>query len=188
LKGSIVNAREVACARRLVFLRAESEGVNVDTFVRVSGVGLIRLDPREVRTFTLRETILAVKLELSGDDGVLTPAVHVKRGLRENEGSGIRDTRVLIGDVGESTIGGSKVWLVISIVRTIPVSSETSKLRIIKSTGIVEKTISIDVRTGITSKSSGTSESMDSVGESIDGIGVVEGLSTEDLEEDRVAD
>jgi hypothetical protein len=54
------------------------------------------LDPREVGTFTLREAILAVKLELSGDDGVLSPAVHIQRGLREDECAGIRDTRVLL--------------------------------------------------------------------------------------------
>jgi hypothetical protein len=53
------------------------------------------LDPREVRSFTLRETILAVKLELSDDDGVLSPAVHVKRGLRENECASIRNTGVI---------------------------------------------------------------------------------------------
>ena len=73
---------------------SQSKGVHVDTLIRVAGVGLVRLDPREVGTFTLREAILAVKLELSGDDGVLAPAVHVKRGLRKNECASIRDTRV----------------------------------------------------------------------------------------------
>jgi hypothetical protein len=79
----------------LVFLRAESKGVYVNTFIRVAGVGLVRLDPREVRSFTLREAVLAVKLELSGDDRVLSPTMHVKRGFREDEGAGIRDTRVI---------------------------------------------------------------------------------------------
>jgi hypothetical protein len=79
-----------------VLLRAESKRVHVNTLIRVSGVGLVRLNPREVRTFTLREAVLAVKLELSGDDGILSPAVHVQRGLREDEGTGIRDTRVIL--------------------------------------------------------------------------------------------
>jgi hypothetical protein len=53
-----------------VFLWAKSERVNVNTFIRIAGVGLVRLDPREVRSFTLREAILAVKLELSGNNRV----------------------------------------------------------------------------------------------------------------------
>jgi hypothetical protein len=55
-------------------------------------VGLVRLDPREVGTFTLREAILAVKLELSDDNRVLTPTVHIQRGLSEDEGACIRDS------------------------------------------------------------------------------------------------
>jgi hypothetical protein len=53
-----------------VLLRAKGERINVNTFIRATGVRLVRLDPREVRSFTLRETILAVKLELSGDNRV----------------------------------------------------------------------------------------------------------------------
>jgi hypothetical protein len=87
------------------------------------------LDPREIRSFTLRETILAVKLELSDDDGVLSPAVHVKRGLRENECTGIRDTRVIKVRAVASITGNSnttKVNLVVGVRRTMPVSSEAS--------------------------------------------------------------
>ena len=62
LKDSVVNSGEVAAARGLVFLRAKSKGVYVDTSVRVAGVVLVRLDNIKVRTLTLRETILAVKL------------------------------------------------------------------------------------------------------------------------------
>jgi hypothetical protein len=148
------------------------------------------LDPREVRTFTLRETILAVKLELSDDDGVLSPAVHVKRGLRENECTSIRDTRVIevravvnISRNGNTT----KVNLVVGVRGTVPVSSEASSRDVVKSTSILEETTSINVCTRVSSKSRGATESMDSVGESINGIGVVEGLSTEDLEEESIA-
>jgi hypothetical protein len=51
----------------------------------------------------------------------------------------------------------------------------------------LEETSSINVGTRIGSDGSGASESVDSIGESIDGISVVEGLSTEDLEEESIA-
>jgi len=101
-------------------------------------VGLVRLDPREVRTFTLREAVLAVKLELSGDDRVLSPTVHVKRGLAKNECSGIRNTRVLevastsrkvskdVSRSNRNNTRSTKVSLVVRVARTVPVSSEAS--------------------------------------------------------------
>jgi hypothetical protein len=109
LKGSIVNAREVARSTWLMLLGPQREGINVDTSVRSLSVVLVRLDKVEVSAFTLRETILAVKLELSGDNRVLTPAVEVKRSLSENESTGIRNTRVLKGL--RLTITRSKVGL-----------------------------------------------------------------------------
>ena len=120
---------------------------------------MVRLNPREVGSFTLREAILAVKLELSGDDRVLTPAVHVKRGFREDESTSIRNSRVLkvrrsgsrLKSLNSSSIKTSnvqrnlrstKVSLVVRIGRTMPVTSETgnSKLSraVIKSTSILE--------------------------------------------------
>jgi len=75
---------------------AKSKGVYIDTLVRCAGVGLVRLDPREVGALTLREAVLAVKLELSGDDGVLAPAVHVEGSLGEDKCAGVGDTRVVI--------------------------------------------------------------------------------------------
>jgi hypothetical protein len=51
----------------------------------------------------------------------------------------------------------------------------------------LEKTASINVGTGISSNTSRASESMDSVGKSIDGISVVEGLSTKYLEKEGIA-
>jgi hypothetical protein len=78
-----------------MFLRSQCKAVHVNTFIRVTCVGLVRLDPREVGTFTLREAVLAVKLELSDDDRVLTPTMHIKGGLSENECSGIRYTRTI---------------------------------------------------------------------------------------------
>jgi hypothetical protein len=184
-----------------MFLRAESKRIHVNTLIRVSGVGLVRLNPREVRSFTLREAILAVKLELSGDDGVLSPAVHIQRGLREDEGTSIRDTRVILvttrllersNDRSRETSGvqgnsiTSKIYLIVRIGGAVPVSSETIRGNVVKSTSVLEQTTSINVSAGISSNRLRTSESVDSIGESIDGISVVEGLSTEDLEKESI--
>ena len=93
LKGGVINSGEVATSRRLVLLGAKGEGVGVDTGIRGTGVVLERLDNIEVRTLTLGETVLSVKLKLSGDDRVLTPAMHVEGSLGKDESSGIRDVR-----------------------------------------------------------------------------------------------
>jgi hypothetical protein len=160
------------------------------------------LDPREVGTFTLREAVLAVKLELSGDDGVLSPAVHVQRGLREDECAGVRNTRVILvrtrvlersnnGSGETSSVHGnsvaSKVDLIVRIGGSVPVSSETFRRDVVKSTSVLEQTTSVNVGIGVSSDGSGTSESVDSVGESVDGISVVKGLGTKDLEEESIA-
>jgi hypothetical protein len=164
-----------------MFLGAKSKRVYVNTLIRIAGVGLVRLDPAEVRSFTLREAVLSVKLELSSYNGVLSPAVHVKRGFGKNEGTGIRYTRVV--EVTSST----EVGLGVGVSRTVPVSGETITWDIIKSTRILEKTTSIDEGAAISSNSCGATESMDGVGESVNSIGVVEGLSTKNLEEKSIA-
>ena len=105
LKDSVVNSGEVAAARGLVFLRAKSEGVYVDTGIRAAGVVLVGLDYVKVGSLTLREAVLAVKLKLSGYYRVLTPAVHVKSGLGKNECSGIRYSGTL-GSTSTGTIEG----------------------------------------------------------------------------------
>jgi len=89
LEDSVINAREVAAAAGLVLFRAKGKGVYVDTSVGGTGVVLEGLDYVKVAALTLREAVLAVELELGSDDGVLTPAVHVKSSLREDEGAGI---------------------------------------------------------------------------------------------------
>jgi hypothetical protein len=60
-----------------MFLRPQSKRIHADTRIRGSSVVLERLDNIEVRTFALREAVLAVELKLSSDDRVLTPAVEV---------------------------------------------------------------------------------------------------------------
>jgi hypothetical protein len=169
-----------------MFFGSQGKAVHVNTLIRASGVSLVRLDPREVRTFTLRETILAVKLELSGDDWVLSPAVHVKRGLSKNECSGIRHTSV--GEVAAIMgIITSKVWLSVGVGRSVPVSSETGTGNVVKRTSILEHSTSIDEGTRISGNSSRTSESVNGVGKSIDGISVVEWLGTKNLEKKSIA-
>ena len=73
-----------------MLLGAKGEGVHVDTGIGGTGVVLVGLDHIEVRSLTLREAVLAVKLKLGGHDRVLTPAVHVKGSLGKHEGGGIR--------------------------------------------------------------------------------------------------
>jgi hypothetical protein len=205
LEGSVIDSGEVAGARRLVLLRSQGERVHVDTLIRASGVRLVRLDPREVGSFTLRETILAVKLELSGDDGILSPAVHVQRGLSQNEGTSVRDGGVIEVTIGEilklgenlwvkTTVfriqrnsGTAKVGLIIRILGTMPVSSETSGDIIVKSTSVIEQTTSVNKGVSVSSDGSGTSESVDSVGEGVNGVSVVERLGAKNLEQESIA-
>jgi hypothetical protein len=179
---------------------SQGEGINVNTFIRVASVGLVRLDPREVSAFTFRESILTVQLELGSDDRVLAPAVHIQRGFSEDESTSIRDTsvgKVVIYSTRNDTSGkgGStkrdlvtaKVDFVVGVGRTVPVTSETSSGLVIHSTSIIEKTVGINEGTRIFSNRSRTSESVDSVRKSINGISVVEGLSTKDLEKESIA-
>jgi hypothetical protein len=200
LKCRVINSGEVARSRRLVFLRAECKGVNIDTLIRVSGVGLVRLDPREVGSFTLREAVLSVKLELSGDDRVLSPTVHVKGGLREDKGAGIGDTRVVlvgtsVGNEGsdlsrcslwDRAVLTTKVRLVVRVGRTVPVSSETTSRDVVKGTRILEETTGINVGARVSGNGSRTSEGVDGVRKGINGVGVVERLGTKDLEEEGI--
>ena len=100
MKDGIVNTGEVACARRLVFFGAKSEGVYVDTGIGGTGVCLERLDLVKVGTFTFREAVLSVKLKLGNNNGVKTPAMHVKGSFTKDEGSGVRDSRSSSGSFG----------------------------------------------------------------------------------------
>jgi hypothetical protein len=90
LKGSIVNAGEVARSAWLMLFRSQSKRINIDTSVRGVRVVLVRLNEVEVSSFALREAVLSVKLELSSDNRVHTPAVKGERSLGKNESTGIR--------------------------------------------------------------------------------------------------
>ena len=159
MKGGVINAGEVATAGGLVLLGAKGEGVDVDTSIGGTGVVLEGLDNIEVRTLTLREAVLAVKLELSGDDRVLTPAVHVEGGLSKHEGAGI-------GHIGALVVASEAG----------PLTSAIS----IHGSGVLEDTTGGDEGIG-TGGLSGSTESVDGVGKSINGVSVVEGLGTKSL-------
>jgi hypothetical protein len=180
LKDGIVDSGEVARSRRLVLLRAESKRVNVDTSIRVAGVVLEGLDDVEVASFTLRESVLSVKLELSGDDRVLTPTVEAKSGLGKNECSGI-------GDGGSGSVNTSGLvrieWEVAGLVVPFLGGRDTSSTGDIGSTSHLEKTRGIDECSG-TGGLGRSTEGVDGRRKGIDGIGVVEGLSSKSAEKD----
>lgn len=177
LKGSVVNAREVARARRLVLLRAKGERVDVDARVRGAGVRLERLDKVEVGALTLREAVLAVKLELGGDDRVLAPAVHVKSRLGEDEGARIRNRRATSADARRPTELAARS----RSVEGVGLGSN------INSTGVLEETRSVDERVGGRRGRHVTTERHDGVRESIDGVGVIERLGAKGLVEHAVS-
>jgi len=105
LKGGVVDAREIAGARWLMFFGAESERVEIDASVGVAAVVLPRLDKVEVGAFAFREAVLAIELELGGNNRVFSPAVHVERGFGEDEGASIRDGG--LGTTAHTFPGGS---------------------------------------------------------------------------------
>jgi len=108
LEDSIVNSGKVAATRGLVLLGAESKRIYINTSIRGTGVVLVGLDDVKVRSLTFREAVLSVKLELSSDNGILTPAVHIKSSLSKYKCTSIRD-RGTICTCGVSGSGVSSV-------------------------------------------------------------------------------
>jgi len=185
LQHRVINAREIAAARGLVFLRAQSERVHIDTAVRGAGVVLVGLHHVEVGALTLREAVLAVKLELRRDARVLTPAVHVEGGLRKHEGASVGHQRGrVVSTLGKGGKGGA---------RGSPVTRSGSDRggaarsggRNGVSTRQVKETRRGDERVSTSGGRLGA-ERVDRVGERINRVRVVEGLSTQGVEEDSV--
>jgi hypothetical protein len=147
----------------LVFFRAEGERVEIDAGGWGTGVVLERLDEVEVGTLTLREAVLAVKLKLSGDNRVLSPAVHVESGLREYEGASIRYRRTF----GRRITG---------IIKNRGGASSDTRFKRVR---LVEQARAADhgLKTGL------TAEGVERVRESIIGVGIVEWLGAEKLVE-----
>jgi hypothetical protein len=103
-------------------------------------VVLVGLNEVEVSAFALSEAVLTVKLELSSDNRVLTPAVKRERSLREDKSASIRNTGVEVRSSSVSTRG--KIGSIIS-------GGDTSSSRVhgppvirgdVNSTSIVEET------------------------------------------------
>jgi hypothetical protein len=113
--------------------------IHVNSLIGATGVRLVRLNPREVGPFTLREAVLAVKLELGNNNRVLSPTVHVQGGLREHESSGIRNSgsTVKVGGTNKATqrnSRGSRLLLelqVIGVVRVGGVSNRGTGKRVL---------------------------------------------------------
>ena len=160
-----------------MLLGAEGEGVHVDARIGGTGVVLEGLHRVEVRTLTLRETVLAVELELGRDDRVLTPAVQAEGRLRKHERASIGHTRRgLAGgtiregrEVGAKGTGGRGVVL-------------ARRGRDVRRTRHLEKTRRVDEVGGALGLRR-ASERMDRRGESVNGVRVVEGLGTKRAEE-----
>ena len=155
-----------------MLLWSQSKAVNIDTSVGGTSVVLEGLNHIEVGTFALGEAILAVELELSSNARVLTPAVHVKSSLSKNECTSIGEAR---GSVGTS--------LGIEGVHRGRVGCPGRTRSNIGSTSHLEKTLAGNNIVSTTDLSRST-ESMDSIGKSINGVSVVEGLGTEGSVED----
>jgi hypothetical protein len=127
-----------------VLLRAKGKRVNINAGVRGAGMVLPRLDLVKVGALTLREAILAVKLELSGDDGVHTPAVKGERSLGKNESAGIRYTRVLKEGRLANTRG--HIGLIIALARLELSLTLLPPVSIgdVDSAGLIKETRTID--------------------------------------------
>jgi len=164
-----------------VLLGAEGEGVDVDTSVGVASVVLVGLDNVEVGTFTLRETILAVELELGSDDGVEAPAVHIEGSLGENECTSIGHEGTSVDTQLTGSTLGSKGLVCSGRVSRSGVTSTN-----ITSTCILEETTRDEGRWA--RDLSGSTEGVNGIGKGINGIGIVEGLGTECAEKGGVAD
>ena len=177
LEGGIVNAGEVATAAWLMLFGPKGKRVQIDTGVGVAAVVLPRLNEVEVGAFALGEAILAVELQLGSDNGVLTPAMHVNGGLGQNEGSGVREGRLLLSAIDTEVSSGSGGSGGPEVVGAAGGSGSD-----IISTSLGKEAAGIDEAVGAADRVR-AAKSVDGVGQGVNGVGVVEGLSTEQLEQ-----
>jgi len=168
LESGVINAREVAGAGRLVLFGAEGERVDIDTSAGVASVVLVRLDEVEVGTFTLGEAVLTVELQLGSDNGILTPAVHVKGSLRYNKGHRVSDGGGRLTSLSEGGTEG------INILEHIIMAGGTGAGK-----------VGADKRTGLGSSDIGEVKKRRS--QYIKIISVVKGLGTKQLVEILIA-
>ena len=162
-----------------MLLGSQCEGIQVDTGIGRTSVVLPRLNEVEVGTLALREAVLAVKLELGSDDGVLTPAVHIKRSLGEDKSAGIRDTGVLhTMEVRQVVNTGGGID-----ISSVPPSGVGDVD--VKGASISEEAGGVDVRDGGVGDGVVRAEGHNGIGEGIDSVGVVEGLGAEETVKNR---
>jgi len=185
LKGRVVDSGEITGSRWLVLLRTQGKRVDVDPGVWGACVVLVWLNKVEVGSLTLREAVLAVKLELARDNWVLSPAVHVKRGLSKDEGTGVRDTRVADWADWEWHIGSWHRAVLGSVEDLTPLVASVKAI----GTWVLEQTRGInegDVVVEDTARNLVVAgEGCDTVWEGINGISVVKWLSTESAVQGR---
>ena len=159
-----------------MLLGPQGEGIDVDASVRGTRVVLERLDDIKVRSLTLGEAILSVELELGRDDGVLSPAVHVKGRLGEDEGAGIGEAS---RDAGSASLKSKSRT---ASTRELRPHSSRGGGGEVNTSGLLEQTSGVDERSrardGIRA-----AEGMDGIREGINGVSVVEGLGAEGLVE-----
>lgn len=72
LKSGVIDTTHVAGAARLMLLRLQPEGVDVDARRWDVGVVLVGLYQVEVTAFAFGEAVVAVKLELGGGDRIVS--------------------------------------------------------------------------------------------------------------------
>jgi hypothetical protein len=105
-----------------------------------------------------------------------------------SSGMSVRVVRaVRIVCVSTRNFDSTKVRFIVRIGGAIPVSREIVRNVRIKSTSVLEKTTSINEGVRVFSNFRRSAKSVDGVGEGINGISVVEGLSSKNLEKSGVA-
>lgn len=186
MKSGVVDARKVAGSGRLVFFWAEGEGVDVDAFVWGAGVALEWLDVVEVGSFALGEAVLAVELQLGGDDWVLAPAVHVEGGFGQDEGASVGDARVVVV-VDARGFHAAQVRSEVGVGRSVPVTGEVGWVVDVDGASVLEEAAGVDEGAGVFGDGGWASKGVDGVWQGVDGVGVVEWLGTHDLEQEGVA-
>merc|ERR1711998_489616 len=123
------------------------------------GVVLPWLNKVKVGALTLRESVVTVELKLGGDYRVLAPAVHVERGLGENERTSIRYGGSLVGtsNLGISEVSGGSGLTARKVGKTVFASGVNTGditplcanlITYISGTSIVEHARSINERGG----------------------------------------
>jgi hypothetical protein len=102
--------------------------------------------------------------------------------------NGVRVVGVVdVSGVVSRLLRAAKVGLKVRVGRTIPVAREVGGDVGIKSTSVLEEATGINEGVGVSSNLLRSTESMDGVRKSVNGISVVERLGTKNFEEGGVA-